>query len=135
MPDVEIPLSAPNDKTFAHDDGVFTLREVRETNQGTLIEIDVRVNLDRFDVPAGRDREIVRSRLQCLESHQVEIVDADGQVLTEHGGGNSSPDGNAQMSFMVWKRRNTTRPVRFRYYAMVRAFTDVAFEFRNIPMP
>ena len=39
------------------------------------------------------------------------------------------------MSFMVRKNRNKTRPARFRYYRMVRAFTDVAFEFRNIPMP
>ena len=36
---------------------------------------------------------------------------------------------------MVWKNWNKTRPARFRYYGMVRAFTDVAFEFRNIPMP
>ena len=39
------------------------------------------------------------------------------------------------MSFMVWKNRTKARPARFRYYGMVRAFTDVAFEFRNIPMP
>jgi hypothetical protein len=135
VPDLEIPLSAPPGKTFAHEDGVFTLHEVRENDQGTLINLDLRINFDRFDLPAGRDGEIVTSRLRCLESHQVEIVDADGHVLTEHGGGGTTPDGKARMSFMVWKNQNKTRPARFRYYGMVRAFTDVAFEFRNIPMP
>ena len=86
-------------------------------------------------MPAGRDGEIVSSRLRCLADHQVEIVDADGNVLTETGAGGSSPDGNARMNFMVWKNWTKTRPARFRYYRMVRAFTDVAFEFRNIPMP
>jgi hypothetical protein len=135
VPDLELPLSAPKDKAFAHEDGVFTLREVRENDQGTLINLDVRLNLDRFDLPPGRDDELVTSRLRCLANHQVEIVDADGNVLSDNGGGSSMPDGNTRMSFMVWKRWHKARPARFRYYRMVRAFTDVAFEFRNIPMP
>jgi hypothetical protein len=135
VPALEIPLSAPKDKAFDHEDAVFTLREVREGDQGTLINVDVRINLDRFEVPPGRDREIVMSRLWCLDSHQVEIVDADGHMLTEAGAGSRRPDGLGRMSFMVWKNRNTTRPARFRYYGMVRAFTDVAFEFRDVPMP
>jgi hypothetical protein len=135
VPDLEIPLSAPVGQTFAHEDGVFTLREVRESDQGTLINLNVRINFDRFDLPAGRDGEIITSRLQCLNSHQIEIVDADGRVLAEAGGGGMSPDGNARISLMVWKNGNKTRPARLRYYGMVRAVTDVAFEFRNIPMP
>ena len=38
VPALEIPLSAPKGKTFAHEDAVFTLREVREDDQGTRIE-------------------------------------------------------------------------------------------------
>ena len=59
VPDLEIPLPAPKGQAFAHEDGVFTLREVRETDQGTSINVDVRINLDRFELPAGRDGEIV----------------------------------------------------------------------------
>jgi hypothetical protein len=135
VPALEIPLSAAQGKAFAHEDAVFTVREFRVNDQGTAIVIDVRINLDRFELPAGRDGEIVSSRLGCLSSHQVEIVDADGKVLAEIPAGSSRPDGNAQMSFMVRKDWHRTRPARFRYYEMVRAFTDVAFEFRNIPMP
>jgi hypothetical protein len=135
VPALEIPLPATKGQAFAHEDAVFTVREFREDNRGTAIVLDVRANLDRFELPAGRDGEIVSSRLQCLSSHQVEIVDADGDVLAEHGGGGTSPDGHSWMSLVVWKNRTKTRPARFRYYRMVRAFTDVAFEFRNIPMP
>jgi hypothetical protein len=135
VPALEIPLSAPEGNTFAHEDAVFTLREVRQNDQGTSINIDVRIHLDRFDLPPARDGEIVTSRLRCLEGHQVEIVDADGRVLTDFGGGGTNPDGHGRLSFVVWKSRNKTRPARFRYYGAVRAFTDVAFEFRNIPLP
>ena len=34
-----------------------------EDDQGTQINIDIRINLDRFELPAGRDGEIVSSRL------------------------------------------------------------------------
>ncbi len=135
VPDLEIALPAPKDQAFAHEDGVFTMREFRDDDQGTLINVDVRINLDRFELPADHDGEVVSSRLRCLADHQVEIVDADGHVLADTGGGSSSPDGNGRMSFMVWKRWSKTRPARIRYYRMVRAFTDVSFEFRNIPLP
>jgi hypothetical protein len=135
VPALEIPLSAAQGKAFAHEGTVFTVREFRENDQGTSIVIDVRINRDRFDLPAGRDGKAVSSLLKCLANHHVEIVDADGNVLTESGHGGMSPDGNAGLSFMVWKNMNKTRPARFRYYGMVRAITDVAFEFRNIPMP
>ncbi len=135
VPALEIPLSAARGEAFAHEDGVFMLREVLENNQRTLIVVEIRINLDRLQLPPGRDREIASSRLRCLTGHQVEIVDADGHMLAESGGGGTSPHGYARMNFVVRKNRTKTRPARFRYYGMVRAFTDVAFEFRNIPMP
>jgi hypothetical protein len=135
VPDLEIALSAPKNKAFTHDDGVFTIREFRENDEATFIGVDVRVNLDRFDLPPRRDDEIVSSRLRCMADHQVDIVDADGNVLTANGGGNSNPDGSVRMSFMVLKNWTKARPARFRYFRMVRAFTDVSFEFRNIPLP
>ena len=56
VPALEIPLPAARGKAFAHEDAVFTLREFREDDQGTGIIVDVRINLDRFELPAGRDR-------------------------------------------------------------------------------
>jgi hypothetical protein len=135
VPALEIPLPDARGKTFANEDGVFTVRDFSEDDRGARIVVEVRINLDRYELPAGRDREIAASRLRCLTSHQVEIVDADGTVLADVGAGGTSPNGYAWMSFAVRKDRNKTRPARFRYYGMVRAFTDVAFEFRNIPMP
>jgi hypothetical protein len=135
IPALEIPLPVPNGKTIAHEDADFTIRGFRENAQGTIIDVDVRINLDRFELPADRYGALVSSRLSCLVQRQVEIVDADGHMLTAPGGGSARTDGNARWNYTVWKNQNTARPARLRYYRMVRAFTDVAFEFRNIPMP
>ena len=137
VPALEIPLPAPEGRSFTHEDAVFTFRESRADGQATRIIVDIRINLDRFELPADRDHapEIVTSRLRCLGDHQLEIVDADGRLLAEAGGGSTSPDGHARRSFRIRKSGDKTRPARFRYYGMVRAFTDVAFEFRNIPLP
>jgi hypothetical protein len=135
VPALEIPLSAAAGTEFTHEDAVFTLREIHEDDLGTLVGVDVRINLDRFELPAGPDAELVSSRLRCLTDHQLEIVDADGNVLTEGGGAGSSSGANARTTLMVWKNRHKARPARLRYYQMFRAFTDVAFEFHMIPMP
>ena len=135
VPELEILLPAPNGQTIAHEDADFTIRRFREDAQGTHIEVDVRINLDRFELPADRPGPLVTSRLSCLVDRQVEFVNADGHALIAVGGGGTRPDGNARRSYVVLKSMNKARPARFRYYRMVRAFTGVAFEFRNIPMP
>ncbi len=135
VPALEIPLTAAPGTEFTHEDAVFTLREIHENDHGTLIGVDVRINLDRFELPAGHDGENVTSRLRCLTDHQLEIVDADGNVLTQGGGAGSTSGANARTTLSVSKNRHQARPARLRYYQMFRAFTDVAFEFQMIPMP
>jgi hypothetical protein len=134
---LEIPLDGAVDKAFQHDDAVFTVRGFREDEQGTHVAVDLRLNLDKLDVPAGPDLggDIASSRMRCLADHQIDLVDADGHVLNAVGGGGWGRDGSGRMSLTVWKSLNKTRPSRLRYYGMTRAFTDVAFEFRNVPLP
>ena len=116
VPALEIPLSASPGQSIRPRGRRLHGPGVPGERSGDRDFIDVRINLDRFDLPAGRDGQVVSSRLGCLSSHQVEIVDADGKVLTEIPAGSTSPDGNARMSFMVRKNWNKTRPARFRYY-------------------
>ena len=135
VPALDVSLADAKGKTFTHEDAAFTVRDVREDKRVTGIVVEARVNLDRLEIPSGRDLVMASSRVRCLSSHQVEIVDADGKVLTDIASGGTSPNGYCWMSFKVRKDQHNTRPARFRYYRMLRVFTDVAFEFREIPMP
>lgn len=135
VPALEIPVPAPVGKTFHHEDAVFTIREFREDAQGTLINLDLRANLDRLELPAGRDSALALSRLNSLMRHQLEVVDAEGRFLAEAGAGGSSSDGRARWTFRAGRRETGARPAAIRYYRMLRVFTDVAFEFHNVLMP
>ncbi len=134
---LEIPLEGVIGKTFPLDDVDFTIRGFRQDEQGTHVDVDIRLHLDRLDVPADPNLrgEVASSRMRCLADHQIDLVDADGRVLNAIGGGGWGRDGTGHMSRTVWKNMNKTRPTRLRYYAMTRAFADVPFEFRNVPLP
>ncbi len=134
-PALDVPLAGAEGKTFAVDEARFTFRSVRDGPAGLSVELDVKLDLDRAELPAGRPGEIITSRLRCLTGHQVEIVDAGGAVLTESAAGGTAPDGTGRLNLSVFKSMTKAVPARFRYHGVVRAFADVAFEFRDIPMP
>ena len=135
LPELEIALPTPDGKRFAHEDADFTIRQFREDAQGTHITVDVRLNLNRCELPADRPGPLISSRLSCLVDRQIELVDADGRVVAVAPSGYTRPDGYGRRNYTAWKNMNQARPTRLRYYRVVRAFTDVAFEFRDIPMP
>jgi hypothetical protein len=135
VPSLEIALEGSQGKTFDQDDVSFTVRDFDADDQGSRLSLDVRLKLDKLELPPGHDNELVNSRIRCLTSHQVEIVDADGNVLDESGSGSWGPDGTGQIHFASRPDKTKGRATQFRYYRMLRAFTDVAFDFRAIPMP
>ncbi len=134
-PALDVALAGSEGKSFELDEVTLTFRSVREGPTGTVVVVDAKLNLDRAELPPGRPAALITSRLRCLSGHQVEIVDAAGVVLTGYGGGGTRPDGTGQLNLSVSKNMTKATPARFRYYGMIRAFVDVAFEFRNIPMP
>ena len=135
LPELEIALPAPDGKRFAHEDADFTIRQFREDAQGTHVTVDVRINLNRCELPPDRPVPLISSRISCLVDRQIELVDADGRVVAVAPSGFTRPDGYARRSYTALKNMNQARPARLRYYRVVRAFTEVAFEFHDIPMP
>ena len=131
----EIPLPSPEGQAFPHEDAVFALPEFRDDERLTRIVLEFRLDLDRFELPAGPDRAVISSRLQCLADHQLDVVYADGRMLAELGAGMTRPDGSGRRTFVVRKTTGRGRPARLRYYQMIRVFTDVPFKFRDILTP
>lgn len=135
VPDLDVPLPAPVGSTFTHEDAIFTLQEYREDAAAIAIGLDIRIDLHRFELPPGSGLPLASSRVRCLTDHQIEVVDADGRLLSGFGGGSASPDGHARRNYRIPKPGGKPLALRFRYYRIVRAFTDVTFEFRDIPLP
>jgi hypothetical protein len=130
----EIPLAEAKGKPFEHEGVTITVREFEDGEYGTNVSFDMKVDLTSLGVPADRAGEIASIRLNCLQSHQIDLVDAEGRVLPSAGGGGWGPDGTGQMSFSTSKNLNKQPPVKLRYYAMTRTFLDIPFAFEKIPM-
>ena len=135
LPSLEIPLASAKGKTFAHDEAAFTIRDFEQGPGGATISLDIRLEIDRAELPEPRYPELISSRLHCLSNHQLEFVDAEGKSLDTTLSGSWGPNGHGKYHVSASKQLNRTSPASMRYYSMVRAFTDVTFEFENLPMP
>ena len=135
LPSLEIPLADARGKEFAHDEAVFTVRDVQQGPRGANISLEVRLVIDRAELPEPRYPELISERLHCLSKHQIEFVDAQGKALDTTMSGGWGPDGKGRFNYSASKQLNQTSPATLRYYSMLRAFTDVPFEFKNVPMP
>jgi hypothetical protein len=134
-PTLVIPLSGAAGKTFRCDDAAFTIRTVNVSPTATNVAMTVRLNIDKADLPANADGELITTRLQVMGEHQLQLTDAAGTVLaysTSSGyGGGSTP------SVYDWTIVNFRkgRGTHLRYYSMLRVRSEAAFDFRDVPLP
>lgn len=134
-PALVIPLAGAVGKTFPCDDAEFTIDSADNSPNGTNVSMTVRINVDKADLPDNPVGPLVTTRLRVLGEHQLELVDAKGTVLAEatssgYGGG-STP---AVYHWTINTFRNG-HATHLRYYRMLRARADAAFDFRDVPLP
>jgi hypothetical protein len=130
-----IPLSGAVGKTFRCDDAEFTIRTVNDSPTATKVSMTVRLNVDKADLPASPDRQLIMSMLQVMGEHQLHLTDAAGTVLAysiSSGGG--SLDSPSVYDWTIGTFRNG-RATHLRYYSMLRVRSEAAFDFRDVPLP
>jgi hypothetical protein len=134
-PTLVIPLAAAAGKTFRCDDAEFTIQTVNDSPTATNVAMTVRLNLDKADLPANADGELITSRLLVMGEHQLQLTDAAGTVLaysTSSGsGGGSTPSVH---NWTIHTFRNG-RATHLRYSSMLRVRSEAAFNFRDVPLP
>jgi len=134
-PTLVIPLADAAGRTFRCDDAAFTIRTVNDSPTATNVSMTVRLNLDKADLPANADGELITTRLRVMGEHQLQLTDAAGTVLadsTSSGyGGGSAP---SVYNWTIGTFRNG-RATHLRYYSMLRVRSEAAFDFRDVPLP
>jgi hypothetical protein len=134
-PTLVIPLADATGKTFRCDDAAFTIQTVNDSPTATNVSMTVRLNLDKADLPANADGELITTRLRVMGEHQLQLTDAAGTVLaystsSGYGGG----DNPSVYNWTIGTFQNG-RATHLRFYSMLRVRSEAAFDFRDVPLP
>ena len=82
-PTLIIPLAGAAGKTLRCDDAEFTIKTVSDSATTTNVSMTVRLNVDKADLPANADGELIVSRLRRDgQHHQLRLTDAFGTVMS-----------------------------------------------------
>ena len=133
-----IDLSAAKGKTFQTEDATLTIHDVRaEMDQPrTSIELSLRPSSPSVAAGGAFGAELMAFRGPNFPLSQVEILDAQGRVYHQWFPASTRVDADAlQMTLTLLHQEGLGPPVQLRFYDMVRAAADVAFEFHDVPMP
>jgi hypothetical protein len=134
-PMLVIPLSGAVGKTFRCDDAEFTISTVNDSPMTTSVSMTVRLNVDKADLPANPDRELIMSRLQVMGEHQLQLTDGAGKVLADSiSSGSGGGDTPSVYEFTMATFRNGGA-THLRYFSMLRVRSEAAFDFRDVPLP
>jgi hypothetical protein len=134
-PTLVIPLSDAAGKTFRCDDAEFTIQTVNDSPTATNVSMTGRLNVEKADLPASPDGELITSRLRVMGEHQIQLTDGAGTVLAYSTSGGSG--GGRTPSVYRWTigTDQNGRATHLRYYSMVRVRFEAAFDFRDVPLP
>jgi len=131
---LKVPLDeASRGKSFQTDDVTIEVHEYKatpNTNQATL-QLSIQTNQDGDDELDVFDETPIRmAQRGLIPQNQLEIVDAEGNTIQWM----NSPNGDTTRQTLLLITRNQQTPVELRYYPLVRAATEVHFEFDNLPL-
>jgi hypothetical protein len=133
-----VSLAGAAGRTFQNEDVSLTVRDVRtlrNTNQ-TSIELAIRPTGGNGATPAPvggfGPNEAMFQRPDSYQP-QVEVVDAQGRALPVFQTGFDGESG--RLTLTLASPDPIARATELRFYSLIRAATDVAFEFHDVPLP
>ncbi len=135
-PALVIPLAGAVGKTFRTDEVEIKVESASTSAKATNVGMVITLDVARANLPPQPDNPLTTSRLQVLGQHQLQLVAADGTIVADsagsgYGGGNVTPNVHH------WNigTFQTGPATHLRFYSMFRVPTEVAFEFRDVPLP
>jgi hypothetical protein len=134
-PALVIPLADAAGKTFQCEDVELVIDSVNDSPKGTSVSMTVRLDVARADLPDNPDPQLITTRLRVLGAHQLQLTDAAGTVLADGAG--SGGGGGKTPAVYRWTISTfpNARATHLRVYGMLRARSEAAFDFRDVPLP
>ena len=133
---LEILLSDSVGKSFQNKDATVTLRGFRAAQnvQPSAIELSIRSE-GPGDSPINSGEGEPLAYRPDSPQQQIEVLDAQGRVLTWFQSGTFYNGEETRLLMTLTSRAIPSGPAKIRYYGIIRAATEIPFEFRDVPMP
>jgi hypothetical protein len=128
-----VSLASAKGRTFQNEDVALTVHEVRDpaNNRPGSLEVTIRpVPGSPSSGSFGVNEMPVRPD---AHQQQVDVVDAQGRPMPWYQTGFDAENGRLTMTFPV--QDPGMKPAELRYYGLVRAETEVPFQFNDLPLP
>lgn len=129
-----VPLEGASGKTFQNDDASITVNAVQtmaNTNQ-TSIDLSIRETNTGGLGPNDGAVPMFPNNLPNNNQHPMEITDSQGRTLPWF---TRISNGSGRVTLTLTAPNQPANGLVLRYYGVVRASTDVPFEFTDLPLP
>ena len=131
---LDVPLNGQNGRSYSGSEAALTVLDHQpgSGNRPTTVQLAIRP-LDRSASarpegwPSPRQPDTVQERL--------EILDADGRAIPWFLSRIAYEDQETRLTLTLDRRDSSRPPTTARYHGIFRTKADVAFEFRDLPMP
>lgn len=125
-----VPLKGAAGKTFQNEDVTVTVLEIKVNPINRLTQIELSASANEAQPNPGMEFMTARNQ---VNQQQVEFVDEKSASIPWQISGYGP---NASRIMLTLTPQDPKRvPTHLRYYGLARTTADVAFEFRDIPMP
>lgn len=129
-----VPLSGSAGKSFQNEEVTLGVQEIRvnPSTRQTSIELSLKTNPGPVgSEPVGAFLPTGAVHRQDTNQQQIEVVDSQGRPIPWY----HSNDGESSRMTLTLTPHDQGAPAEIRYYGMVRALSEVSFEFTDIPLP
>jgi hypothetical protein len=133
---MEISLADAVGKSYQNRDATITVRAFRpaQNAQPSAIELSIRPEGPGNSPIDTGEGEPLAYRPDSPQQ-QVEVLDAQGRVLPWFQSGTFYNGEETRLLMTLTNRGVPSIPAKIRYYGIIRAATEIPFEFRNVPLP
>ena len=133
---IEVALASAWGKTFRNDEIELTVRDTRaaRNNQPPTIELTIRPLGNPIAPLDAGEGEPLAYRAESPQN-QIEILDAQGKVISWFPSGSFYTGEETRLTLTLLSRGVPPVPATLRYHGIIRAPSEVSFEFRDIPIP
>ena len=131
-----VSLSIPTGRVHRNEDVALVVREVRDPrgDQPAVIELILDAAQGPSRPTLDDDRDLIPSRTD-VPHQQLEVLDARGNSLAWFPSATTYAGNETRLTLTIPSSGSTAVPATIRYHGIIRASTEVAFEFRDVPMP